>query len=439
MKQFCLLLSVFFVQIICAQIPNGYYTKAEGVTGLALKDSLYQIIKNHIEYPYTSTGTDVWDILKESDKDPSNPNNVILFYSGWSVNSNQEYNSGAGWTREHVWAKSRGNFGTSKGAGTDAHHLRPADVSINSARNSRWFHWGETEYLDGGVPTKNYTSTYHWVWEPRDEVKGDVARMLFYMATRYEGENGEPDLELVDVIPNDQYTNEPIHTVLSTLLAWHDMDPVDAFEQQRNNVVYSYQQNRNPFIDNPAWVNAIFGSDSLTAILPATPKNITISKLTKTEVSLRWDITPTNIAKGFEVYLDNVLVTTVNRNQVDLIGLTPSTTYHFQVKAMNRDNAVSNAKDTMFVTLSESVGIEEEYGYQIVVAPNPFTNYIQLQHLPVGYYYEIRNVLGSVIALDEVVSGNKKLLTTHWKPGLYHMKVYNKQGVIATYNLIKTR
>jgi endonuclease I len=439
MKHFCLFLSVLFVNTLYAQIPNGYYSKAEGVSGQELKDSLYQIIKNHTEYPYTSTGTDVWDILKESDKDSNNPNNVILFYSGWSVNAGQEYNSGAGWSREHVWAKSRGNFGTSKGAGTDAHHLRPADVSINSARNNRWFHWGETEYLDGGVPTQNFTSNYHWVWEPRDEVKGDVARMLFYMATRYEGENGEPDLELVDIIPSDKYTQEPIHAVLSTLLAWHEMDPVDAFEQNRNEVVYSYQQNRNPFIDFPTWVNDIFTIDTSGTSLPTVPKNISFSRLSKTEVSLRWDLTPNNIAKGYEIYLDNNLVTTVSRNQVDLVGLTPSTTYHFEVRAMNYSNVVSNAKDTFFVTLSDVVGLQKQHQQQLVVAPNPFTNNVQMQHLPVGCYYEISNVLGNLIAQGEVVTSTVNITTTQWKPGLYHLKVYNKQGEEAIYRLLKTR
>ena len=111
-----------------------------------------------------------------------------------------------GWTREHVWAKSRGDLGTSRGAGTDIHHLKPCDVSVNSARNNRWFAECTEEYLDGGVtPTGSYTSTDDWVWKPRDEVKGDIARMIFYMATRYEGENAEVDLEIIDSIPSDNW------------------------------------------------------------------------------------------------------------------------------------------------------------------------------------------------------------------------------------------
>jgi endonuclease I len=252
---------------LLSQIPEGYYDLADGLSGEELKSALNVIIKGHTEFPYTSSSTDLWDILKESDRDTTNSNNVILFYTGWSVNAAQEYNNGSGWSREHVWAKSRGDFGTSLGPGTDAHHLRPADISVNSARNNRWFDTCSTPYLDGGLETGCYTSSSRWVWLPRDEVKGDVSRMIFYMATRYEGENGGPDLEVIDYIPSDSYTKDPIHAKLSALLAWHLEDPVDNFEQNRNKVVYSYQGNRNPFIDHPEYVGAIWDS-SLDDIQP---------------------------------------------------------------------------------------------------------------------------------------------------------------------------
>jgi len=243
-----------------SQIPTGYYSTAEGLTEDNLKTALYNIIKGHTEYPYTSDNTDVWDILKESDKDTINPDNVILFYTGWTVDAAQEYNNGSGWSREHVWAKSRGDFGTTMGSGTDAHHLRPADVSVNSARNNRWFDNCTEQYIDGDGPTDSYTSSTSWVWQPRDEVKGDAARMIFYMATRYEGKNGEPDLEVIDYLPADDYTNEPIHAKLSALLQWHDQDPVDDYERNRNEVIYSYQGNRNPYIDHPEYVSSIWGN-----------------------------------------------------------------------------------------------------------------------------------------------------------------------------------
>ncbi|UBM61749.1 endonuclease [Candidatus Sulfidibacterium hydrothermale] len=267
MKRF--LLSFFFSLlgfVLIAQIPDGYYDGAAGLKGKALKTALYNIIKGHTTYPYTSSSTDVWDILKETDRDTANPDNVILLYTGRSVNAAQEYNNGKGWSREHVWAKSRGDFDTDPPAGTDAHNLRPADISVNSARSNRWFDSCTVKVYDDGVFTGSYTSTTRWVWQPRKEVKGDVARMIFYMATRYEGENGEPDLQLIDYLPADVDTREPLFAMLHTLLRWSEEDPVDAFERHRNDVVYSYQHNRNPFIDHPEYVQLIWGDTTATAI-----------------------------------------------------------------------------------------------------------------------------------------------------------------------------
>ena len=268
MKNLTLFVLLLFGQQVFSQIPSGYYTNANGLNGTPLKTALYDIIKEHKEFPYSSSNTDVWDILKETDKDTNNPNNIILLYTGWSVDAAQEYNSGNGWNREHVWSKSHGSFGTSMGAGTDVHHLRPSDISVNSAKNSRWFDNCSTPYLDNGNYTGCFTSSTNWVWQPRDEVKGDVARMIFYMATRYEGDSNEPDLEIVDYLPTDNYTSDPVYSKLSTLLQWHMEDAVDDWERNRNDIIYyDFQNNRNPFIDHPEYANLIWD------LTTATPQN----------------------------------------------------------------------------------------------------------------------------------------------------------------------
>ncbi|WP_172594337.1 endonuclease [Mariniphaga sediminis] len=258
-----------------SQIPDGYYTTVDNLIGEQLKSELHNIIKDHVEFPYTSSSTDTWDILKETDRDTTNPENVILFYTGWSVNAAQEYNDNTGWSREHVWAKSHGDFGTTMGAGTDVHHLRPADITVNSARNNKDFDYGGSLYVDGDGATECYTDADSW--EPRDAVKGDVARMLFYMAVRYEGDGDEPDLELVDTV-NTFDLNESgkgYMGKLSTLLEWNKEDPVDSFEIHRNDVIYSYQKNRNPFIDHPEFVDLIWG-DNVTVVDVFDIKEITL-------------------------------------------------------------------------------------------------------------------------------------------------------------------
>ena len=256
-----LLVSVVHIisSLIYSQIPNGYYNGMDTLEGNPLKVALHDIINEHTEFPYTSTSTDVWDILKQTDKDPNDSTKVILFYTGWTVDAAQEWNSGNGWSREHIWSKSHGDFGSKKGAGTDAHHLRPADPSVNSAKNNRWFDTCSVPYVDNGNYTGCFTSSTNWVWQPRDEVKGDVARMVFYMATRYEGTNGEPDLELIDYLPADNNTPDPVYAKLSTLIQWHYEDSVDDWERQRNDIIYyDFQNNRNPFIDHPEYVGLIW-------------------------------------------------------------------------------------------------------------------------------------------------------------------------------------
>ena len=126
---------------------------------------------------------------------------------------------------------------------------------MNSTRNNKDFDDGGTEYIDGDFPTGCLRDSDSW--EPRDSEKGDVARMLFYMAVRYEGEDGEPDLELSDEV-NTAPT--PFHGRLSTLLEWHENDPVDDWERRRNDIIYiDFQNNRNPFIDHPEFVDLIWG------------------------------------------------------------------------------------------------------------------------------------------------------------------------------------
>jgi len=261
MKVTHLILFLIVCNSVFSQIPEDYYNEAENLSGNELKNALHNIIKNHTEFPYTSSSTDVWDILKQTDKDPNNSNNVIFIHTGWSVNAAQEYNEAKGWSREHVWAKSHGDFATKQGAGTDVHALRPCDISVNEARSNYDFANGGDTYNDAGndntsgITECKKTSNS---WETRDAVKGDVARMIFYMAVRYEGENNEPDLELVNYV-NSSPNKEPFHGKLADLLEWHINDPVDDWEKNRNNIIYNnYQHNRNPFIDHPEFAGKIW-------------------------------------------------------------------------------------------------------------------------------------------------------------------------------------
>lgn len=259
---FSLITILFSYSILLSQIPTDYYKTANGYADDDLKSKLNQIIANHTIFPYTSSDTDIWDILKETDKDPNNSENVILVYSGVSINGDQEFNFGNGWIREHVWAKSRGNFGTDEGPGTDVHALRPLDLTTNVERNNRSFDICTNcqNVMDRwGNDTGSKIDKIQYSFEPRDAVKGDVARMLFYMVVRYEGLDGYTDLEpSQSIVPLGN--NDPIHGAWPTLMEWNRIDPVDDWERNRNDIIYySYQNNRNPFIDHPELAEHLWG------------------------------------------------------------------------------------------------------------------------------------------------------------------------------------
>ncbi len=224
-----------------------YYASAVGKSGTALRSSLHSIIRTQTVLTYDQ----VWTALKDTDQDPANSDNVIEIYSGRSIAKSDNGGGVDQWNREHVWAKSHGNFGTANGPGTDVHHLRPEDVTVNSDR-------GNLDFDNGGSAVSQCPDCWRDgdSFEPRDAVKGDVARMIFYMAIRYEGDDGWADLEPNDAVGNG---SAPAIGRLAVLKAWSAGDPPDAFERRRNQVIYdTWQHNRNPFIDHPEWVASIW-------------------------------------------------------------------------------------------------------------------------------------------------------------------------------------
>jgi endonuclease I len=214
-------------------ITMPYYQGISGLVGLELELTLRIIINsNLIRKSYDSARQILW----ETDRDPNNSNNLILVYLGTSVSG--VWDGGVTWNREHVWPQSKmmNPTNTNIGVATDLHNLKPADPGINSSRGNRY-------YDSVAIPNVSFT--------PRAEVRGDLARILFYMVIMYDY------LKLIDLEP-DQPLAVYRMAMLSVLLQWHDDDPVDDFERNRNNVIFSHQKNRNPFIDYPHLVDLIW-------------------------------------------------------------------------------------------------------------------------------------------------------------------------------------
>jgi len=243
--------------IVSSTAPAGYYAALEGLSGTALKQAVQDIIANPAVVHAHNYG-DIIDILKTSDQNPKNSNEVWLMYVEQSRSKLEFQDTGINtgkWNREHIYPQSRGGFsdGTESVADginvwlptnaddilaghADAHHLRAEDGAENSLRSNN----------DYGLTGYNGPSGTLGSW------KGDVARSVFYMAVRYNA------LSVV----NGDIADTTVGQLgdLASLLTWNTLDPSDDFEMNRNNYIYTWQVNRNPFIDYPELANYIWGS-----------------------------------------------------------------------------------------------------------------------------------------------------------------------------------
>ncbi|MGI5874836.1 MAG: S-layer homology domain-containing protein [Bacillota bacterium] len=181
--------------------------------------------------------------------------------------------------REHVWAKSHASFYQLFG-GADLHHLRPEDGPVNSARSNYTF--GDVVGVMDSYKTKAFAGSGETVlWyggdktrvEVKDDVKGDVARILLYVYVRWGQPNLCVDAPLASLpaFDSDDTANDGVRVIadVDTLLAWCAEDPVDTWEMSRNDCVQDVQGNRNVFIDYPEYAWLLFGRELPAAM--ATP------------------------------------------------------------------------------------------------------------------------------------------------------------------------
>lgn len=335
------------VSTLASDPYNGYYNSVAGLSGSTLKNGLHTILHSThtTQYSYSNLETQ----MKITDEDPNNSSNVIEIYTGWSVPKSNYGGGVTDWNKEHTWSKSHGDFGDTAPAGTDLHHLRPCDATVNSFKSNRDFDNGTTSYTDASPPS-GYTGATGCKYstaddfEPRDADKGDVARMIFYMAVRYDGVDTSYDLELVDHVYSDEGTNEPFYGKLSTLLAWHNADPPDAWEALRNNRIQNLQGNRNPFIDHPEYVASIWGGAAPTTSVQFTETSATVSEADGS-------ITLT-------VQISNPSATTATSVQVQLSSGSADDVGNYSTRTITFP-ANSSANQTTSITITDDALLED--------------------------------------------------------------------------------
>lgn len=258
------------------QLTSGYYAEANNIIGSALKSALNEISNDNLS---PQTYGDAKTVLAESDLSLTDRTKVYNVYNGLLVDATWDSIS---WHREHIWPNSRLGMDrvteSGRNQASDLHNLRAITPAVNSSRSDRFYDQasGDFQTVTGGG------------YYPGDEHKGDVARILFYMAVTYDF------LILTDEGLEDEsnhYTMEGAKMgKLSLLLEWHREDPVDDFERQRNEVIYQAQGNRNPFIDQPAYVHLIWEDMTVNDLIEPesaqtfTPHNVLIHMIIERRV-----------------------------------------------------------------------------------------------------------------------------------------------------------
>ncbi len=271
--------------------PTAYYNAASG-TGFTLRTNLHNIVSaNFTSRSYgdsryaMGTGDTSNGVFTSGNEflDPNNSSNILLVYNRASVDG--QWDNGITWNREHVWPKNLLNLTSSqvsntyKGVASDAFELRPANPTINSTRGDNGYGF----YLSNSNPGTTYglnSNNGTQYWNPGAADRGEVSRAIFYMATRWldplnaSRGTSNTNLEIVNGVPSDYNFGD-----LNSLLHWNYMHGVDNYERRYNQYIYGssgnltdhalnhdyYQGNRNPFIDHPEYVWAVFGGGNNNA------------------------------------------------------------------------------------------------------------------------------------------------------------------------------
>lgn len=256
-----LLSTLMIIPGLFAQIPAGYYDTADSLRADTLRMALREIIKNHTVKSYS----DLWTGYQTTDRHPDgyvwdmyshHPGGSQYYTYTFVTDQCGSYSSeGDCYNREHTWPQSR--FGDAAPMRTDIVLVVPTDGTVNGQRsnlpygkvsNPSWTSrngskLGPNTYT--GAPSGN-------AFEPIDEYKGDIARIMFYVVTRYyQLDSGWQDWEQANKATLKDWSK-------NMFLEWHYADPVSDKERERNNAIYDYQGNRNPYVDRPEFVDCVF-------------------------------------------------------------------------------------------------------------------------------------------------------------------------------------
>jgi endonuclease I len=306
MKKFLTFIAASSMLWANAAEPDGYYSSCEGKTGQALLTALYEVVGSHTTVSYDG----LWNVYKTSDMREDGTLWDMYSTKAWPSNFTKCGNYkvvGDCVNREHSFPKSW--FNDKSPMVSDAFHVYPTDGKVNGQRSN--YPYGEC--ANGSVLSSNGdvqplgrlgTSTFSGytgkVFEPDDQYKGDLARTYFYMATAY---NDKISSWSCDMLAGNNY---PAYSdwAVNLLLKWTRQDPVSKKETDRNDAVYAFQKNRNPFIDYPELAEYIWGNKVGIAWYPGAEAERIATPVDGTTINV--GTTAVGVARSTEIVVKGV-------------------------------------------------------------------------------------------------------------------------------------
>lgn len=452
--------SSFSFVALSAQVPSGYYNNAYNgaipKTCADLKTALFGIITadtNNLYYNSPDGSFDSQDAVNKLDIRRNDENTADIIWDMYTDNptgpelytftpgANQCGGSfppevGACYNREHSFPLSW--FGSVYPMRSDMHHLYATDGETNS-RHANW-PYGEVGFAEwqspagaklGGSDFPGYTGK---VFEPIDEYKGDFARAILYMVTCYETllPSWQSNSNANDILNGTTWPALD-DWAIKQYYKWHIQDPVSQKEINRNDSIFTFQGNRNPYIDHPEFVALVW---QCTNLLPVTLLDFTAVK-NNAAVLVQWNVNREINFRQYEVErsIDGIsfthigTVTAANREQYSLAdnNLPAVKNVMYRLKMMDIDGRFTYSK-TVIVRLDPATGI-------ISIYPNPAVNEITVvlpQPLQAAAVVKITDVTGKEVLRKNILSAqnNLKLQVNQLPAGRYFVSVIGNKTVL---------
>ena len=455
-KRGLLFISCLWAINLLAQSPANYYDSATGKTCDALKTAL----KNIITYGHTPKNyVDLWTQYTVTDLKPRTvgTGSTDVIYDVYSTipGGTDPYQftplttqcggykkEGDCYNKEHSIPESwfNGNHGV-PGDATDYNFIFPVDGYVNSHRSN--YPYGEVATATwnsqngGKLGQSKISGIKGIVYEPIDSFKGDLARAFFYFVTRYEDSMplwNNPDAAQAFDLNTFPSVKVPF---LNMMIKWHNLDPVSQKEISRNNGTYSYQGNRNPYIDHPEYVDLVWNS-SCTGLqsLPVTILYFSgrlnagkpqLNWITANEVNLKEYVLERSIKNNGFIPIATIKATGKDHyNFTDMNDLFKGEIYTYRLKCSNNNGTVQ---------YSDVFSISFPLNESISIYPNPARNFItgKLNEWHNTTIIQLSDAMGKILINKTIQlnNGQFSLPVTHIANGIYSLKIISENKQVA--------